>query len=74
MTLLHAIIRHDPPNKLLRRMIKLYPQALQTKDVLGRTPLHVAAGSGASEWVIKLLVVSCPQACNVQDEDVSFDI
>lgn len=69
MTLLHAIVRHDPPNKLLRRMIKLYPEALISKDCLGRTPLHVATGSGSDECIIKVLVVSCPEACNAQDED-----
>ena len=69
MTFLHACVRYDPPIKVLDKMIKLYPQALEEKDCLGRTPLHVAAGSGASPWVIKLLTMNYPKACNVQDED-----
>eukprot|EP00579_Thalassiosira_antarctica_P019019 CAMPEP_0201957652 /NCGR_PEP_ID=MMETSP0904-20121228/4974_1 /ASSEMBLY_ACC=CAM_ASM_000553 /TAXON_ID=420261 /ORGANISM="Thalassiosira antarctica, Strain CCMP982" /LENGTH=234 /DNA_ID=CAMNT_0048502737 /DNA_START=16 /DNA_END=720 /DNA_ORIENTATION=+ len=69
MTLLHACVRYDPPIKVLDNLIKLYPQVLREGDCLGRTPLHVAAGSGASPWVIKLLTMNYPQACNVQDED-----
>ncbi|KAL7524322.1 hypothetical protein ACHAXR_001490, partial [Thalassiosira sp. AJA248-18] len=69
MTLLHACVRYDPPIKLLDQMIKLYPEALEGEDCLGRTPLHVAAGSSASPWVIKLLTINYPQACNIQDED-----
>ncbi|KAL7534754.1 hypothetical protein ACHAXR_006060 [Thalassiosira sp. AJA248-18] len=69
MTLLHACVRCDPPINLLDQMIKLYPEALKGEDCLGRTPLHVAAGSNASPWVIKLLTINCPQACNIQDED-----
>ena len=34
-----------------------------------RTPLHVAAGSGASASLVKLLAKSCPEGCNAQDED-----
>merc|ERR1719223_1634379 len=50
-------------------MIELHPRALAREDCVGRTPLHVAAGSGASHWVIKLLTMKYPQACDVQDED-----
>jgi len=69
MTLLHACLRYDPPLNILGKMIELYPQALAEKDCLGRTPLHVAAGSGASPLVLKLLTMNYPQACSVQDED-----
>mmetsp|Transcript_38142 Transcript_38142/g.80280 ORF Transcript_38142/g.80280 Transcript_38142/m.80280 type:complete len:232 (-) Transcript_38142:332-1027(-) len=69
MSLLHACVRYNPPPGLLREMIKLYPLALRAEDCLGRTPLHVAAGSGASQTVMKLLTVNYPQACTIQDED-----
>mmetsp|Transcript_18172 Transcript_18172/g.39281 ORF Transcript_18172/g.39281 Transcript_18172/m.39281 type:complete len:169 (+) Transcript_18172:494-1000(+) len=69
MTLLHAIVRHNPPNEVLTNMIKLYPKALEAADCLGRMPLHIAAGSGANTWVMKFLVLAFPQACNIQDED-----
>ncbi|KAL9180613.1 hypothetical protein ACHAXT_011066 [Thalassiosira profunda] len=69
MSLLHACVRYNPPLKLLERMIQLYPRALRGEDCLGRTPLHVAAGTGASPWVIKLLVLNYSEACNIQDLD-----
>lgn len=69
MTLLHSVVRYDPPIELLVQMIELYPTALGACDCLGRTPLHVAAGSGASTNVMKILTVNCPGACSIQDED-----
>lgn len=69
MTLLHAIVRYDPPITLLSDMIKLYPSALFATDCLGRTALHVAAGSCASLDTIKLLIMAYPHACNMQDGD-----
>jgi len=69
MSLLHACVRFNPPITVLDKMIRLYPKALSEEDCLGRTPLHVAAGSGASALVIKHLTANYPQACNVQDED-----
>ena len=36
---------------------------------LGRTPLHVAAGTNASAAVIELMAHAYPPACDVQDSD-----
>ena len=69
MTLLHAVARYNPPLGLLVQMIRLYPSALTGQDCLGRTPLHVATGSGASPDAIKLLAINYPKACDIQDED-----
>ncbi|KAL7531235.1 hypothetical protein ACHAWF_003681 [Thalassiosira exigua] len=69
MTLLHACVRFDVSFRLLDEMIKLYPKALSSKDFMGRTPLHVAAGSSACPTIVKRLTVEYPQACAVQDED-----
>ncbi len=69
MTLLHACVRYDPPADILLKMIELHPEALGTKDCIGRTPLHVAAGSGASSVVVKILTAKYPGACDIQDED-----
>ena len=71
MTLLHAIVRHDPPIRLLSNMIQFYPAALEKQDCLGRTALHVAAGCGANVRTIKSLVVAYSNACTTQDVDVS---
>ena len=69
MTLLHACVRYDPPVPLLLKMTELHPESLVIKDCIGRTPLHVAAGSGASSSVIRMLTSKYPHACNIQDED-----
>ena len=69
MTLLHACVRFDPPISVLQKVIELHPQALRKEDCIGRTPLHIAAGSGASSLVMKILTVNYPDACNIQDED-----
>ena len=69
MSLLHCCAFYDPPLKLLEKMIKIKPSSLSEQDVLGRTPLHIAVGSGASEDSISLLVASYPRACGCQDID-----
>jgi ankyrin repeat protein len=69
MTLLHACVRYEPPVSVLLKMIELHPQALKKEDCIGRIPLHIAAGSGASSLVMKVLTMKYPEACNIQDED-----
>lgn len=69
MTLLHAVVRYNPPLEMVAEMMQLCPELVYAKDCLERTPLHVAAGSGASASLVKLLAKSCPEGCNAQDED-----
>ena len=71
MTLLHACVRYEPPVSVLLKMIELHPQALEKEDCIGRTPPHIAAGSGALSLVMKVLTMKYPEACNIQDEDGS---
>ena len=51
-------------------MIEICPDLLAARDCLGRTPLHVAAGSAADPRLIKILAHVCLAACDVQDQDV----
>lgn len=68
MTLLHAVVRCNPPLDIVAQIIHLCPDMLSTKDCLQRTPLHVAAGSSnTSALLLKLLAHACPGACEVQD-------
>jgi len=69
MTLLHAVVRYNPPLHILDTMILAHVDALEGQDCLGRTPLHVACGSGAEAQLIKSLVKAFPGACDIQDED-----
>jgi len=68
MTLLHATLKFDPPVDVIVEMIRICPDMLAARDCLGRTPLHVAAGSKASASLIKLLANACLEVCDVQDE------
>ncbi|KAL7430639.1 hypothetical protein ACHAXM_002298, partial [Skeletonema potamos] len=43
MTLLHAVVRYNPPLDMVAKMMKICPDLPAAKDCLGRTPLHVAA-------------------------------
>lgn len=69
MTLLHAVVRYNPPMHILDAIILAHGDALGGQDCVGRTPLHVACGSGAHYQIITRLVIAFPRACDLQDED-----
>ena len=69
MTILHAVVKYHPPLHILDAMIDAHGDALKGQDCVGRTPLHVACGSGADDLIIQRLVKAYPQACDVQDGD-----
>ena len=69
MTLLHAIVRDNPPLHILDAMIDAHSDAVKGQDCVGRTPLHVACGTGADDQIIHRLVKAYPQACDLPDED-----
>jgi ankyrin repeat protein len=69
MTLLHAIVKYNPPLEIVARMIELCPDLPAATDCVRRTPLHVAAGLRASASLIELLAHAHPAACDAQDEE-----
>jgi ankyrin repeat protein len=69
MTFLHAIVRDNPPLDIVGNIIKLCPEMAAARDGLGRTPLHIAAGSKVSPLLLKLIARAYPAACDAQDED-----
>ena len=69
MSFLHAVCRNHPPISTVSEMIKICPDSPKARDCLNRTPLHVAAGVGASVSVIKYLAMAYPDACKVSDVD-----
>lgn len=69
MTLLHAVVKYNPPLSILNNMIEAHSDALKGQDCVGRTPLHVACGTGAGASIIRRLVKEYPEACDIQDED-----
>lgn len=69
MTLLHVVVRYDPPLDIVSNIIKLIPEMTAARDDLGRTPLHIAAGSDASPFLLRFIASAYPAACDTQDED-----
>ena len=69
MTLLHAVVRCNPPLDVVAKIIDICPGQLAAKDCLNRTPLHVAAGSSAEPRLIKLIAHAYPASCDATDED-----
>ena len=69
MTILHAVCRFRPPASLVRSIVELCPDSPSSKDSMHRTPLHVAAGTGATQSVIEVLVWAHREACTMPDQD-----
>ena len=69
MTLLHSVVRYNAPFTLVTRMMKMCPEMTFTRDCLGRTALHVAAGCRASPALIKAIAKANPVACDTADDD-----
>ena len=69
MTILHAAVRYNPPLDVIDQMIRLCPHMTAAMDCLDRTPLHVAAGSGAAPEIVAMIAHTYPAACDVQDRD-----
>lgn len=69
MTILHAICRFQPPPVILDLAIRKSSRSTHSLDVLGRTPLHVAAGCCASYDILAILVYAYAGACAIQDID-----
>ena len=69
MSILHATLRHNPPEEIVNALLKLVPEAAQCVDCLGRLPLHICTGTRADLASIQLLVATYPQGCCVQDID-----
>jgi hypothetical protein len=68
MTLLHAVVRSNPPLDMVAKMMEICPDLPAAKDCLGRTPLHVAAGSAAAPKLITLIAHAHPASCDATDE------
>jgi ankyrin repeat protein len=68
-TILHAIVRHNPPLDIVGIIIMLCPDMPASRDGLGWTPLHIAACSNASPLLLKFIARAYPAACDAQDEE-----
>lgn len=69
MSILHATFRNNPPQTIVKLLLKLVPEAAQCVDCLGRLPLHIATGTRADLVSIELLATAYPQGCCAQDAD-----
>mmetsp|Transcript_8245 Transcript_8245/g.16963 ORF Transcript_8245/g.16963 Transcript_8245/m.16963 type:complete len:97 (+) Transcript_8245:86-376(+) len=53
----------------MKILIELCPDSPKARDCMNRTPLHVAAGTGANVMIVELLIQAYPEACQIQDVD-----
>ena len=66
-TCLHVLCRYHPPLILVTKTVEICPELVYQKDNLGRLPLHIATGWGASPNVISFLLAFHIDAATTQD-------
>jgi len=66
---IHVFCRHDPPLELFIKMIDFCPSKVREVDKENRTPLFMAAASGASVTVINALLALYPEAATIKDHE-----
>jgi ankyrin repeat protein len=66
-TPLHIACQRNPPLEIIQALLVACPQAATDKDILGNTPLHVAASNPETNPAIvrALLQVYCPIAISI---------
>lgn len=69
MSILHAVVRNNPPIAIIKLLLKLCPELPSCVDCLNRTSLHVAAGTRADVSTLELIATAYPKACMIQDDD-----
>lgn len=69
MTILHCVLRFDPPIEIIKALLDLVPDQIAQSDCLGRLPLHVATGCRCSAPAVRLLVDRHPDGCLARDQD-----
>ncbi len=69
MTFLHAFVRFNPPAHIVQLVVNLNRNSANLVDCLGRTALHIAAGTRADISTIQILMEASPIAVDIQDED-----
>jgi ankyrin repeat protein len=69
-TPLHIACWGNPPLEVIQALLFAYPQAATDKDILGNTPLHVAASHPETNPVIvKALLQACPITVSITNKE-----
>lgn len=56
LTILSICVAHDPPIEILKQIIDIQPAIVNSSDVMGLSPLHMACKCGASSEIVTMLV------------------
>lgn len=67
LEIIHFACKHNPPQKIVRHLAKLYNTGATLPDNMGRLPLHYAAQWGASGRLIHYLVQKDSSAACTKD-------
>lgn len=67
LEIIHFACKHNPPQKVVRHLAKLYNTGATLPDNMGRLPLHYAAQWGASGRLIHYLVQKDSSAACTKD-------
>ena len=65
----HVLCRFDPPLELFIQVVDLCPSKVREVDNENRTPLFMAAASGASAAIVSSLLALYPEAATMRDLD-----
>ena len=61
---LHAAISYSAPYVVIKKLVEVYPRAIQCTDNEGMLPIHLAYGFGADDNVLAILMEPFPSSLN----------
>lgn len=69
---IHDVLRYgtvtcDKQEKVINRLVKLYPQCVQRMNDVGQYPLHVACQNNHTDKIVSKLIDLYPDACKKRD-------
>eukprot|EP00574_Skeletonema_japonicum_P014609 CAMPEP_0201713752 /NCGR_PEP_ID=MMETSP0593-20130828/481_1 /ASSEMBLY_ACC=CAM_ASM_000672 /TAXON_ID=267983 /ORGANISM="Skeletonema japonicum, Strain CCMP2506" /LENGTH=353 /DNA_ID=CAMNT_0048202933 /DNA_START=60 /DNA_END=1121 /DNA_ORIENTATION=- len=68
LAIVHFACKHNPPRKIIKLLVLLYPDGVTLPDKMGRLPLHYAAQWGGSGRLMHYLVQKDKLAASTKDK------
>jgi len=64
---IHEACRRQPPVQIIQELLNIFPESAHEKTQFGELPIHLAAGCGAGNDILNLLIAFNPLAVLVRD-------